>query len=94
MIRITDAQYANLARQVLEYAADDTTGDAINDSFGFIGGVFKLNAIVYHDENLNIDNIVPLWWEAHTYVDSGPGETGVPNDFQWSELYKHFGFTK
>lgn len=86
MIRITDAQYAEMARQVLTHIHERVSND--NPVFSFEGHRLMFSGYIYRDDAGNVEQIVPLWCQY------GAATDGDINDFQFSELYKHFGFLK
>jgi hypothetical protein len=90
MIEITDAIYRLIAARLREEiaAADWFNGSMEFSTDGFLARLV-LTAIVYRRTELlpegecrPISDVVPVWWEFSTIVESG----SVASDFSFSEL--------
>lgn len=82
VMKITESCYKEVARQ-LEYEISDKefmAGTIIAEDYG----VFDYDIIIYRS-NEDIVDVVPIWWEFHTYEDEGNGSE-ILNNFDFSKL--------
>lgn len=93
MININDNNYTAIAEKLLAAIGE---GEYYNGTVDYDNGSFtaalRTTLIIYREPLLDpadpsraatrITDIVPVWWEFHTYGESGE----APNDFSWGEL--------
>lgn len=66
------------------YMSKTIQGDFIANRGHVIEYDFIIDAVLYRDENNNLTDIVPVWWEFHTFEDGRV----ISNDFYFSDLKK------
>lgn len=98
-MKMTSELYAKIATQVNK---EIDGAHSINSCFEGEDYAFSLSAIIYRTriipqtcdqpaEGGDIMDIVPIWWEFHSYNEDGE-ETD--NDFAFSELKKYLDYER
>lgn len=90
-MRTIDAMtYRQIAEEVLEKVDGNYYSDSIFcDTYIFTASIcfyFSCEELGDGQTETHIDDIVPIWWEFHTYDEEG---NEVRNDFKFSELKKY-----
>lgn len=95
VIHIPEAVYRKLGRQIRDDigGTESYYGEAEYDNGTFYGKLI-VNLRCYYEQIIapdgrweELDDVVPLWWEFHTfYIDEDEEQ---PNDFQFGHLKKY-----
>lgn len=87
MINITENQYRKIIGELGAKLGEGSYYSGIIDGMfdDNIKYSFQVSIVIYRDDFGNIAELIPVWWEFHTFM----GEDEILNNFLFSEMVKH-----